>query len=659
MAHRLTRFRAIAARLGVLAAAAALLGLGPLAVAPPAAAASCPGADLCLTVVTTNDSPSLSLPLGGTVAVTVDWGDGSAPENFTSPGDTPAHAFPPNRTYTVTIAPDVVASPTGPWLTAFGDPDSYPGASLITGVDAFGTLGITSLAGAFDGATALAVVPSALPPGVTDLNSAFRGAESFDPAASGASIDGWDTSAVTDMADLFDGASGFDSPIGSWDTSHVTDMSGMFANAVAFDQPLGDWNTTRVTTMHGMFDGAAVFNQPVAAWDTAAVTDMSSMFAGATAFDQPVDAWGTGAVVSLANMFNGAYAFDQPLGGWDTHDVTDMSGAFSDATSFDQPLGGWDTGAVTTTSGMFAGATAFDQPLEAWSTDQVTDMSSMFANAVAFDQPLAEWKTGAVTDMDDMFDGAVGFDQSIGGWDIARVTSMAHMFGDSAGLSLGDYDQLLTGWAGEAVHPGVVFDAGASAYNGLASAAHAVLTSATGDDWTITDGGITDAQITPVIETPPVASGITYGQRLGASRLTGGVADTAGAFSFAMPADVPGAGLSRVALRFVPASPYYATVQLTIPLQVAKARATLRLAGLRPVRHGQNAIVTVARLVPGARLTIVWRCGRYISRRTLTVGHATVRVALALRVRGDYRVTASATDPNVTFGAGVATVRAT
>ncbi len=385
---------------------------------------------------------------------------------------------------------------------------------------------------------------------------------------------------------------------------------------------------------------------------------MSSMFMGATAFDQPLEGWDTGAVVSLANMFAGAYAFDQPLDGWETRNVTDMSGMFSDATSFDQPLEGWDTGAVTTTSGMFSGATAFDQPLDVWNTGHVSDMSSMFANAVAFDQPLGGWETGAVTDMDDMFDGAVAFDQPIGTWNIAGVTSMARMFGGSAGLSLGNYDELLAGWAAEAVHPGVVFDAGASAYNGLASAAHAVLTSATGDDWTITDGGVTDAQITPMIETLPVASGISYGQRLAASRLTGGAADTPGAFSFAMPAEVPGAGLPQVAVRFVPASPYYATLELMITLPVAKARATLALAGLRAVRHGRTATVTVAHLVPGARLTAIWRCGRHVFRRTLTVDHATLRVALALRVRGVYRVTASATDPNVTFRPGAASVRA-
>lgn len=652
--------RRMAAELGVLAALMAVVCAGSLVAPSPAAAATCDtSVDMCLTLTTTNTNTALSLPLDGTVAVTVDWGDGSAPQSFTSPGDTAPHAYVPDGTYTVVIAPDTSASSSGPWLTHFGDPGGYTGADLITGVSSFGDLGTTSLAGAFVNATSLIAVPPTLPSGVTDLSSAFRGATAFNPSSYAQSIDTWDTSAVTTMADMFNGASGFDSDIAGWDTGRVTDMSRMFDNAVAFDQPLGTWDTGAVTAMDGMFGGAVGFDQPIGAWNTAHVTDMSDLFAGAGAFNQPLAGWNTGSVTSTRDMFNGAFAFDQPLGAWDTGRDTDMSGMFADATSFDQPIASWNTAAATTTRGMFSGAAAFDQPLAGWNTGQVTDMSSMFAQAAVFDAPIGGWDTAAVTTMANMFNGAVGFDQPIGTWNVTGVTSLAGMFGGSTGLSLGNYDELLDGWATQAVHPGVAFDAGTTPFNGLASAAHGVLTNPAGDDWTISDGGLTDARIPSIVELAPVASGITYGQRLAASRLMGGVASTPGTFSFVTPTEAPGAGTPQVAVRFVPASPFYAPVTIMVAVAVAKGHATLKLTGLASVRHGRNLIVTVGHLVGGARLSVVWQAGHHTYRRTLSAPASVVRVALDLHVRGIYRVTASATDPNVIFRPGSGSVRAT
>jgi hypothetical protein len=284
-------------------------------------------------------------------------------------------------------------------------------------------------------------------------------------------------------------------------------------------------------------------------------------------------------------------------------------------------------------------------------------MSSMFSEAALFNQPVGGWNTGAVTAMNTMFDGAVSFDQPIGTWNVTSVTDMTGMFGDSAGLSIANYDELLMGWASEAVHTGVTFDAGTSEYNGLAAHAHdAVLL--TGDGWTITDGGSTTALIPSRITTLPVASAITYGQRLGVSQLSGGVADTAGTFGFVAPAQLLDAGRPRVAVRFTPASSYYAPATVFVTVPVAQADAALALSGLKTIRHGRSLTVSVSRLVVGARLRLVWRTGRHVFERALTASARTVRVALALRVRGTYRVTASASDPNVSFGAASGTVRA-
>ena len=51
-------------------------------------------------------------------------------------------------------------------------------------------------------------------------------------------ISTWDTSKVTNMEFMFDGASSFNQPLNNWNVSNVEDMEGMFQNAISFNQPL-------------------------------------------------------------------------------------------------------------------------------------------------------------------------------------------------------------------------------------------------------------------------------------------------------------------------------------------------------------------------------------------------------------------------------------
>jgi surface protein len=54
-------------------------------------------------------------------------------------------------------------------------------------------------------------------------------------------------------------------------------MSGLFQNAPDFNEDLW-WDTSSVTTMKRMFQGAKSFNQDLSDWDVSSVTDMSYMF---------------------------------------------------------------------------------------------------------------------------------------------------------------------------------------------------------------------------------------------------------------------------------------------------------------------------------------------------------------------------------------------
>merc|ERR1711935_746252 len=143
-----------------------------------------------------------------------------------------------------------------------------------------------------------------------------------------ADISDWDTSAVTNMRGMFQGAIEFDKPL-NFDTSSVTDMRSMFDNARKFDRRL-NFNTCRVTDMRWMLKDASAFNNKLS-FDTSKVTNMQSMFTSASAFDQPLS-FDTSKVTTMYQMFLRAHAFNQPLN-FDISSVTDMDAIFAPSNS--------------------------------------------------------------------------------------------------------------------------------------------------------------------------------------------------------------------------------------------------------------------------------------------------------------------------------------
>jgi hypothetical protein len=101
-----------------------------------------PAADFVMTLDTTlSDDNTVVLPLNGTFDVTVNWGDDTSVETFTSDGDTsPSHVYENEGSYTIQISGA---------LEHFGvDWDievRWTGVNMVTTVTGFGTLGIESL----------------------------------------------------------------------------------------------------------------------------------------------------------------------------------------------------------------------------------------------------------------------------------------------------------------------------------------------------------------------------------------------------------------------------------------------------------------------------------------------------------------------------------
>ncbi|WP_205104711.1 BspA family leucine-rich repeat surface protein [Marseilla massiliensis] len=125
-------------------------------------------------------------------------------------------------------------------------------------------------------------------------------------------LDGFDTSNITDMSDMFAGCSSLKSlDLSGFDTSNVTDMSYMFkgcSSLVSLD--LSGFDTSNVTDMSHMFDDCeSLKSLDLSGFDTSNVTDMAFMFSRCE---------------SLKSL---------DLSGFDTSNVTDMSCMFSGCNS--------------------------------------------------------------------------------------------------------------------------------------------------------------------------------------------------------------------------------------------------------------------------------------------------------------------------------------
>jgi surface protein len=302
---------------------------------------------LVLEVDTTlEEGTSVSFDLHGGVMATIDWGDG-ARTRVEAPGPV-AHPYAAEGAYTIRISGTV---------PHFGG--GAPGT--LTAVTSWGEVGLTSLAGAFDGAQQLIAVPTDLPSTVTDLTRTFANTARL-------------------RQDL-----------GTWDVSNVTIMRQTFASSEAFEGDLSSWDVSSVTDMRGMFTSSYTAARGLSTWDVSNVTDMSFMLADIP-FDDDITGWDVANVVDMSGMFSYTWSFDQDIGGWDVSNVTDMSSMFEFSEDFDGAIGGWDVSNVTDMTFMFDGALAFDQDLSGWCVAAIPEEPVGFAST-AQTEPLPEWGT--------------------------------------------------------------------------------------------------------------------------------------------------------------------------------------------------------------------------------------------------------------------------
>ncbi len=312
-----------------------------------------------LVFVTTEANQTIKLPLLGEVNCTVDWGDGSETDDFTTTG-LKEHTFANAGTYTVEISGK---------LTQFGNGAiGWDGAGYLSQIATFGDLGLTSLSGACKDADSLKSVPDTLPETVTSLEYTFA----YINQASITNLDKWKTNNVTSMARMFYEANAFNQDISGWKTGAVKNMYAMFYYASAFNQDIGGWDVSKVENMAWMLARASVFNRDISGWTTTANTTMEAMFWDSPAFDQDISGWDVGNVTSMKQMFYKAKSFDQNIGKWNITSVTDMADMFYGVTlstaNYDSLLIGWAKQSVQESVTFHGGSSKYLEGIDARKT---------------------------------------------------------------------------------------------------------------------------------------------------------------------------------------------------------------------------------------------------------------------------------------------------
>ena len=197
------------------------------------------------TWTTTGFNETIELPYlstGGTYSGTIDWGDGNTSFNRY---ENRTHTYATEGTYTVVINGTCIG-----WNFYL-----ISGSINITSVVNWGQLQLGTFtlgAFAFCPNLDLSSVQGILNlTGVTSMSAMFLECYSL---TSINNINSWDTSVVTNMAEMFVQCNLFNQPL-SFNTAAVTDMSGMFIDCTSFNQNIGSWNVASVTNFTDFMTG--------------------------------------------------------------------------------------------------------------------------------------------------------------------------------------------------------------------------------------------------------------------------------------------------------------------------------------------------------------------------------------------------------------------
>jgi hypothetical protein len=171
-----------------------------------------PPEDMIINIITQGPNEEMVLPFKGISSINVNWDNGLISTYTTS---NPSTIYSAIGTYSIRISG---------YVTSFGNDGSvYNGSNLISSVSQWGTIGLTSLSGAFYQASNLVSLPSTIP------------------------------QYINNTSNMFSFATNFNQDISLWNTSNISSMENMFNTASIFNQNLSDWKVSSVSTANYIF----------------------------------------------------------------------------------------------------------------------------------------------------------------------------------------------------------------------------------------------------------------------------------------------------------------------------------------------------------------------------------------------------------------------
>lgn len=216
----------------------------------------------------TSASDQFTIPTAvATYNYDVDWGDGTTDTGLTG---TTTHTFAGGAgTYTVKI------SGTFPRIFFNNGGDRRK----ILQVQNWGNIVWSSMAYAFTGCTQMDITATDIPDlsSCTDMRTMFNADVSL---IGNSSFSSWDTTAATDMREIFFNCVSFNQDISSWDVQNVTNMRNMFTGASVFNYNLGNWNLyLSLTNMASIFSGSGMstanYTDTIVGWANYVFTNSS------------------------------------------------------------------------------------------------------------------------------------------------------------------------------------------------------------------------------------------------------------------------------------------------------------------------------------------------------------------------------------------------
>lgn len=118
---------------------------------------------------------------------------------------------------------------------------------------------------------------------------------------------------------------------------------------------------------------------------------------------------------------------------------------------------------------------------------------------------------------------------------------------------------------------------------------------------------LTVQKANPIVSTWPTASGITYGQPLSASVLSGGSANIGGVFNFANPTFIPSAGVYNAEVVFAPTNNQnYNSLSGFVNVSVGKATASIVIGNTNQTYNGSPRAVSITTNPEGLSVNVTY-----------------------------------------------------